>query len=150
MVAAKPECSIAELREVKRKADKEKIFRGIQPRSSDFRSQLNAWRQSSADMADFIACGAAIPNPLGAASSKHHGRRRQRSISSESTVGASNLGGSADVTKKRFFTHDNQQGYGWLHRLWRCHPQSTSCRFIPTPWATPPTFGFVGINGGGE
>jgi hypothetical protein len=41
MVAAKPECSIAELREVKRKADKGKIFRGIQPRSSDFRSQLN-------------------------------------------------------------------------------------------------------------
>ncbi len=41
MVTAKPECSIAELREVKRKADKEKIFRGIQPRSSDFRSQLN-------------------------------------------------------------------------------------------------------------
>ncbi len=41
LVAAKPECSIAELREVKRKADKEKIFGGIQPRSSDFRSQLN-------------------------------------------------------------------------------------------------------------
>jgi hypothetical protein len=41
LVAAKPECSIAELREVKRKADKEKIFRGIQPRRSDFRSQLN-------------------------------------------------------------------------------------------------------------
>ncbi len=41
LVAAKPECSIAELREVKRKADKEKIFRGIQPQSSDFQSQLN-------------------------------------------------------------------------------------------------------------
>ncbi len=33
MVAAKPECSIAELREVKRKADREKIFRGNQPRA---------------------------------------------------------------------------------------------------------------------
>ena len=32
-------------------------------------------------------------------------------------------GGSADVTKKRFFTHDNQLGCGSLHRQWRCHPQ---------------------------
>ena len=33
---------------------------------------------------------------------------------------------------------------------WRCHPQCDRCRFIHTPWATPPTFGFVGIDGGGE
>jgi len=33
---------------------------------------------------------------------------------------------------------------------WRCHPQCDHCRFIHTPWATPPTFGFVGIDGGGE
>jgi hypothetical protein len=41
-------------------------------------------------------------------------------------------------------------GYGWLHRLWRCHPQSAWRRFIPTPWATLERFGFVGINGGDE
>ena len=54
-------------------------------------------------MADCIACGAATPNPLGAASSQHHGQRRQRSVLSESLVGASNWGGSADVTKKRYY-----------------------------------------------
>ncbi len=69
--------------------------------------QFHAWCQSSADMADFIACGTAIPNPLGAALSQHHGRCRQHSVLSESLVGASNWGGSANVTKKRFFTHNN-------------------------------------------
>jgi len=39
--AAKLECSITELREIEEKAETEKILRGIQPRSSDFRSQLN-------------------------------------------------------------------------------------------------------------
>jgi hypothetical protein len=36
------------------------------------------------------------------------------------------------------------------NRTWRCHPRCDRCRFIHTPWATPPTFGFVGIDGGGE
>ena len=40
MVAAKPECSIAELRRIERKGRKEKILPGFQPGSSDFRSPL--------------------------------------------------------------------------------------------------------------
>jgi hypothetical protein len=64
-------------------------------------------------MADCIACGAAIPNPLRAASSQHHGRRRQRSVLSESMVGASNWEGSADVTKKRFYYTRQSTGL-WL------------------------------------
>ena len=38
--AAKPECSIAELRRIERKGRKEKILPGFQPGSSDFRSPL--------------------------------------------------------------------------------------------------------------
>ncbi len=41
-------------------------------------------------------------------------------------------------------------GYWLLHHLWRCHPPTASCRFIPTPWATPLSIGFVGIDGGGK
>ena len=59
-------------------------------------------------------------------------------------------GGSADVTKSVIFTDDNQLGYGGLHCLWHCHPQSTLCRFIPTLWGKPPRLGFVGLSGGGE
>jgi hypothetical protein len=65
--------------------------------------QFYPLRQSSADKADCIACGAATPNPLGATSSQHHGRCRQRLVLSESLVGASKWGGSADATKKRYF-----------------------------------------------
>ena len=66
-------------------------------------------------MADCIACGAATPNLLDAASSQHHGQRHQYSVLSESLVGvgASNWGSSADVTKKRYFY--TQQSTG----LWR-------------------------------
>ena len=42
------------------------------------------------------------------------------------------------------------RGYGLNHRLWCCHPRWERCRFITTPWATLPTFGFVGIDGEGE
>ncbi len=59
-------------------------------------------------MADCIACGTAIPNPRGAASSQHHGRRSNASVLSESTVGASNWGGSAEANSINFFTHNNQ------------------------------------------
>jgi hypothetical protein len=38
--AAKPECSIAELRRIERKGRKEKVLPGFQPGSSDFRSPL--------------------------------------------------------------------------------------------------------------
>ncbi len=89
-----------------------------------------ACRQSSADMADCIACGAATPNLLGTASSQHHGRRRQCSVLSESSVGASNWGGSADVTKKRYFY--TQQSTG----LWR----------IASPVALPPPIHFVPLH----
>jgi hypothetical protein len=36
------------------------------------------------------------------------------------------------------------------NRTWRCHPRCERCRFIHTPWVTPPTFGFVVFDGGGE
>ncbi len=36
------------------------------------------------------------------------------------------------------------------NRMWRCHPQFDHCRVIPKLWAMPPTFGFVGIDCGGE
>jgi hypothetical protein len=42
------------------------------------------------------------------------------------------------------------RGYGRNHRLWRCHPRYDHCHFIPKPWVTHPTFGFVGIDGGGR
>ena len=73
-------------------------------------------------MADCIACGAATPNPLDATSSQHHGCRHQCSVLSESLVGASNWGGSANVTKKHYFY--TQQSTG----LWR----------IASPVALPP------------
>ena len=40
------------------------------------------------------------------------------------------------------------RGYGRFYRLWCCHPRCDRCRFITTPWVTPPMFGFVGIDGG--
>ena len=42
------------------------------------------------------------------------------------------------------------RGYGRFYRLWCCHPRCDRCRFITTPWVTPPTFGFVVIDGGGR
>jgi len=42
------------------------------------------------------------------------------------------------------------RGYGRFYRLWCCHPRCDRCRFITTPLVTPPTLGFVGIDGGGE
>lgn len=38
-------------------------------------------------MADFMACGVAAPNSLGAASSKHHGQRRMRLVWSNPSGG---------------------------------------------------------------
>ncbi len=81
-------------------------------------------------MADCIACVTATPNPLDAASSQHHGRRRQRAVLSESLVGVSNWGGSADVTKKRYFY--TQQSTG----LWR----------IASPVALPPLIHFMPLH----
>ncbi len=53
-------------------------------------------------MADCIACDAATPNPHGTASSQHYGRRPNASVLSESTVGASNWGGSVKQIKSIF------------------------------------------------
>jgi hypothetical protein len=69
------------------------------------RSKFNQFfytQQSTADMAASIACGAAIPNPHGAASSKHHGRCHNALVWLESMVGASNWGGSAKQIKSIF------------------------------------------------
>jgi hypothetical protein len=54
------------------------------------------------DMADCFACGAATPKPLGCASYQHHGRRPPRSVWSGSIAGASNCGGSDEVTYHDF------------------------------------------------
>ena len=51
--------------------------------------------------ADCFACGAATPNLRAGASSQHLGRLPLTLVWSESIVGASNWGGSADVTQKR-------------------------------------------------
>jgi hypothetical protein len=59
-------------------------------------------------MADCITCGAATPNPHGAASSQHHGRCSNASVFSESMVGVSNWGGSAEANSIDFFTHNNK------------------------------------------
>jgi hypothetical protein len=79
------------------------------------RSKFNRFfytQQSTADMAASIACGAAISNPHGATSSKHHGQCPNASVWLESTVGASNWGGSAKQIKSFFYT---QQSTGlWL------------------------------------
>ena len=53
--------------------------------------------------ADCFACGAATPNLRACASSQHLGRLPLTLVWLESIVGASNLGGSADVTQKRNF-----------------------------------------------
>ncbi len=50
------------------------------------------------DMADCFACGTAAPKPLGGASYQHHGWRPPRSFWSESIAGASNCGGSDEVS----------------------------------------------------
>jgi hypothetical protein len=53
-------------------------------------------------MADCIACGAATPYPHGTASSQHYGRCPNTSVLSESTVGASNWGGSVNQIQSIF------------------------------------------------
>jgi hypothetical protein len=53
--------------------------------------------------ADCFACGAATPNLRAGASSQHLGRLPLTLVWSGSIVGASNWGGSADVTQKRNF-----------------------------------------------
>jgi hypothetical protein len=79
------------------------------------RSKFNRFfytQQSTADMAASIACGTASPNLHGTASSEHHGRCPNASFWLESTVGASNWGGSAKRIKSIFYT---QQSTGlWL------------------------------------
>jgi hypothetical protein len=53
-------------------------------------------------MADCIASGAATPYLHGTASSQHYGQCPNASVSSESTVGASNLGGSVEQIQSIF------------------------------------------------
>jgi hypothetical protein len=63
-------------------------------------SKLNQFfytQQSTAAMADCIACGNANPNPHNEASSQHHGQRPNASVWSESTVGASSWVGSTEA-----------------------------------------------------
>jgi hypothetical protein len=54
----------------------------------------------------------------------------------------------------RFFQREQHtmmaRGYGRFYHQWCCHPQCDHCRFITTPWVMPPTFGFIGIDRGGE
>jgi hypothetical protein len=54
-------------------------------------------------MGDCIACGAATPKPLRAASSPHRGQCPSASVLSESTVEVSNWGGSAEANSIDFF-----------------------------------------------
>ena len=61
------------------------------------------------------------------------------------------LSQSADQhTSRRHTGTPLGRGFCESSRLWRCHPQTASCRVIPTLWATTPNVGFVGIDGGGE
>ena len=53
--------------------------------------------------ADYFACGAATPNLRAGATSQHHGKLTPKLVWPELIVGASNWGGSADVTQKRYF-----------------------------------------------
>ena len=102
-------------------------------------------------MAAFIAYGAATPDAIVAASSTHHGRLPLRSVLSELTGGASSWWGSAGVIKKRFQYTRQSTGTRLISSpVELLLPHSGLYRFIPTPWGTPPTFGFVGIDGGGE
>jgi hypothetical protein len=83
-------------------------------------------------MANCIACGAATPNLHGAASSQHHGRRSNSSVLSESTVGASNWGGSAEANSINFFTHDNQL-QRWLIALPVARLRHAAAKLLPLP-----------------
>ncbi len=80
------------------------------------RSKLNQFfyifytQQSTAAMADCIACGNATPNPHDEASSQNHGRRPYAWIWLESMVGASNWVGSAVGKINRFFYTQQSTG----------------------------------------
>jgi hypothetical protein len=80
-------------------------------------------------MAAFIAYGAATPDAIVAASSTHHGRLPLRSVSSESTGGASNWGGSAGVIKKRFLY--TRQSIGTTRLI------SSPVELLPPFWFVP-------------
>ncbi len=59
-------------------------------------------------VADCFACGAATPNLRAGASSQHLGRLPLTLVWSELIVGASNWGGSANVTQKlNFYTQQS-------------------------------------------
>ena len=61
------------------------------------------------------------------------------------------IGGVPPTPFRRFYALRKTSTYlAGRNRTWRCHPQCDRCRLIVTPWATPPTFGLVGIDGGGE
>jgi hypothetical protein len=83
-------------------------------------------------MADFSACATATPNPHGAASSQHHGRRSNASVLLESTVGASNWGGSAEANSIDFFTHNNQLQI-WLIASPVARLRHAAAKLLPTP-----------------
>jgi hypothetical protein len=83
-------------------------------------------------MVDCIACGAATPNPHGAASSQHHGRRSNALVLSESTVGLSNWGGSAKANSIDFFTHNNQL-QRWLIASPVARLRRAAAKLLPPP-----------------
>jgi len=92
-------------------------------------------------MANFMACGVATPNSLGAASSKHHGQRRMRLVWSQSVGGrnscyhCNNSGGRNcydRTTLCKLFTHNNQL-YGWAnHSVGGCKSLLLSARMPST------------------
>jgi hypothetical protein len=65
--------------------------------------KFNTMASDDGNHADFSACGLAPPNPHGDASSQHYGRCPNASVWPDSTVGASNWGGSAKRIKSIFF-----------------------------------------------
>jgi hypothetical protein len=61
------------------------------------------------------------------------------------------IGGVPPTPFRRFYAlRKTSTDLAGRNRTWRCHPQCDRCRLIVTPWATLPTFGLVGIDGGGE
>ncbi len=95
-----------------------------------FKENSTPWLPAA--MADCIACGAATPNLHGAASSQHHGQRSNASVLSESTVGASNWGGSTKANSIDFFTHNNQLQM-WLIALPVVQLCSAAAKLLPPP-----------------
>ncbi len=102
------------------------------------------------DMADCLPVAPPHPNRLAALHNNTMGNGPHVWFDRNQLWGQVIVGDLMKLLNTIFVTHDYQLGYGRLLCLWHRSPQKAWQRFIQTPWVMPPTFGLVGIDGGGE